>query len=113
MLKVTNLTSDSNQKITQITEDGLEFDITLIYLSTQSGWYMTIEYEDFIVQNMRLCNHKNILRSFINKLPFGLLVDVIDGGEPYFLEDFISGRVNIYVLTTTEVQEVETEVYGL
>jgi hypothetical protein len=40
-------------------------------------------------------------------LPFGLCVTVSDNFEPFLINDFVSGRVSVFLLTHDEVVEIE------
>jgi hypothetical protein len=48
-----------------------------------------------------------MLRQFRRNINFGLSCVVSDGGEPWFLSDFETGRVKIYELSTADVATVE------
>lgn len=110
MRTITEINNDSKQQLTFVTEDDYSFDFYIEFKPTQNGWFFDIEYGDFISYGNRLCNSPNILRQFKNILPFGIACTVNDGGEPYFIDDFASERVQIHLLTASEVLEMESDV---
>ena len=53
-------------------------------------------------------NHgPNILSSYSNVIPFGLMVLLTDDLDPCLINDFTSGRVSLYLMSSAEVAEME------
>lgn len=112
MQLLTELTSDYKQKYSITTEDNETFDLLLEYMTQQQCWYYSISYGDnFVINNQRLVYSPNILRQYKNIIPFGLAVNTLDQSDPYFLEDFESGRVEVTVLTESEVEQIEAQIF--
>lgn len=89
-------------------EDGGTIQLTLNFRSNQRCWFYSIlGSSGFTVNNRRLVNSPNMLRQFRRNINFGLSCVVSDGGEPWFLDDFINGRVKIYELSLADVATVE------
>ena len=86
--------------------------ITLYWAPTQLSWYFDIRYNDKISKGNKLVLGANILRSFSNLFPFGLMVVSDDLIEPFQITDFKIQRVKIYVLNNTEVLQFERLVYN-
>lgn len=86
--------------------------ITLYWAPTQQSWYFDIAYNDFVSNGNKLCLGPNILRSFNHILPFGLMLVSSDLLEPYKIDDFITQRVKIFVLNSTEIKQFERLVYN-
>lgn len=107
MIQVTGINTDAVQEYTLVTDDGVEFEFTMFYRPTQNGWFFDLEYEDTSIKGSKLVNFPNILRKWKNILPFGLACVVEDGTEAYFVEDFLTGRANLYVLNESEVEQIE------
>ena len=79
-----------------------------MYFSPRTqNWYIDIEYESFIQKGIKLVREPNLLAKHINVLPFGLCVTVSDNFEPFLINDFVSGRVSVFLLTHDEVVEIE------
>lgn len=107
MLQITNLTSDARQKFTIIGENGEIIPTYLYYLPTQIGWFMDITYGTFTANGLRLCVSPNIISQWKNIIPFGLLCTSNDGQDPYYLDDFTTGRINIYLLNSDDVEKFD------
>jgi len=108
---ITELTDDTKQSYTLVTEDGLKISFSLRYLPTQSSWYFDLSYGDITIYSRKLVLAPNILRRYKNILPFGLGCCSNDLVDPFLLTDFSSGRVQLYLLTSTEVEKIETSIY--
>ena len=107
MTWINNITDSPNQGLIfkTITGDAITFD--LVYISSNKGWYYSLTYGSFKLNNRRLVVGVNMLRAFRNILPFGLACTTIDGYEPVFIEDFKNGRANLYLLDSTDITAIE------
>ena len=112
MKQITEISDDPNQSFDIVTEDNQVFQLQLNYSDQQQGWFYSIVFEDFTLNNSRLVTSFNVLRSYSNILPFGIAIATEDGSEPIFIDDFSTGRVSFFLLTAAEVEEVEERVYG-
>jgi hypothetical protein len=89
-------------------EDGGTIQLTLNFRSNQRCWFYSISGSNGLsLNNRRLVNSPNMLRQFRNNINFGLSCIVSDGGEPWFLNDFETGRVKIYELSIADMALVE------
>lgn len=105
MQLINNITNEASQKISILFDDtSKKIVLELVYRPTQTGWFVDITYEDFIVRGLRVCINNNLLSQFQNRIPFGLLVISSDGYEPLSIEDFITDRVKIGILNKEEVE---------
>ena len=86
--------------------------INLYWAPTQMSWYFDIEYNDIVTRGNKLCLGANILRAFSNFLPFGMMVVSDDLIEPYRITDFATQRVKVFILNSSEVQQIERLVYN-
>tara|TARA_R110000851_G_scaffold306239_4_gene464496 strand:- start:949 stop:1287 length:339 start_codon:yes stop_codon:yes gene_type:complete len=112
MKKITEISADSRQKLTLVGENNEQIKFTLEYKPTQQSWYFDIELDSFNVYGLKLVNSPNALRNYTNLIPFGISCIVSDGSDPYFVDDFTSGRCEIFLLTEEEVGIIEEEVYS-
>lgn len=107
MRQITGLSIDAKQEFKIQIEDGGVAIFNFYFLQSQIGWFFDVTYGDFKTTGLRLVNSPNVLDAYFNILRFGLMVNVPDGAEPYFVDDFITGRVNLYVLSESEVKQIE------
>ena len=117
MKKIDNLDDNANQYASVTLSDKSQMVLTLHYRPIIQRWTFDITYGDsFTVNNLMLCVHPNILRSFRRTIPFGLSVVSVDGADPFTRYDFSSGRISLYALDNTgdytDVAYVESHVFG-
>lgn len=112
MNQVDNLSDDASQLTRVALPDGSLVVLALVYQPATQRWTISVSRNDFSVNNINLCNHPNLLRDFREVIPFGLACVSTDGGDPVLIEDFVSGRITLYVLTQADVAEVETNIFG-
>ena len=111
MRKITEIGVEPKQDLNIVGENNEKILFTIEYKPTQSAWYFSIVYAGFSLYGQKLLNSPNILRQFKNALPFGIMCEVVDGSEPYFVEDFREGRCNIYILNESDVLAVEESIF--
>lgn len=91
---VQGLTQEPKQTNIVRLPDGKTVTISLSF-STLNSWFIGIQYDDFLLYNQRLVIGE-ITKQYNYALPFRLIcVNTKDLGDPYFLEDFVSGRIYI------------------
>ena len=112
MKLITDLSDDAKQLFKVQIENANVATLNFYYLPTQSGWFFDISYETFKATGLRLTNSPNVLSAYQNILRFGLGCQVIDGAEPYFVDDFVTGRVKLYILSNDEINEMEKVLYA-
>lgn len=108
MKQVTSLTDDAKQNVNLVLDSGARVSMQINYLPNQQGWFYSLTYGTFIVNNMRLVTGPNVLRKFRNIIPFGISCLIADGFEPIYQSDFVSGRATLYLLNQAEIVQVET-----
>lgn len=109
---VDNLSDDASQLTRLALPDGSLVVLALVYQPATQRWTVSVTRNDFTVNNMNLCVHPNLLREWREVIPFGLAITSTDGGDPVLIDDFISGRIQLYVLTAADVIEIENNVFG-
>lgn len=107
MIEITEITNDAKQKLNFVGENGEKIVFTLDYQPFQQNWIFSLTYLDFFVSGCSLKNSANILKQYDNILPFGISCSVRDGTDPYYIDDFTTGRVKITLLTASEAEEIK------
>lgn len=115
MQVITSLTTSANQFHELVLDNNQSAKFTLRYYPRMFSWFFDIEYEDIVINNVKLVLHPNILRQFKSKLPFGLAIYTDNGSlvEPFQITDFQTGRVYLAILNSDEVQQVESEMFNV
>ena len=111
MKQITQITAQSRQKMILTTEDGKEITFSLTYRPTQRSWYFDLVYSDFTFYGCKLVNSLNILRRYRKIIPFGISCRSIGGIDPFMIDDFSRERSVLFLLTKTEVENLEKQVY--
>lgn len=114
MYRIMDLNGQPKQQIKVIVANNRVLKIDFTYSENQKCWFFDFDYNNgkFISKGHKLSNCPNIIRQYKNTLPFGIACYVIDGLEPWFLNDFVTGRVQFYILEKAEVQSLEQNLYG-
>ena len=105
------LTNDPAQQYTLIGEGGQQIPFFLRYLPRQQSWMFNISYNNFVLNGALLHLSPNILRQWRNVIPFGLAVMSADNYEPYYINDFVTKRIQLFLLDSAEVAEIEKEMF--
>jgi len=114
MKQFSSLTNDAKQKTAITLDDGTLVSVTLEYRDNQRGWFYSLNYgaTGFVINNRRLVVSPNMLRAFRNIIPFGFACISAGGSEPVFLNDFVSGRVGLYILESSDIPVAEAVING-
>lgn len=108
MQQITNLKDRARQTFRVQVTGGDTAEFFMYYLPSQRGWYFDITYGTFTATGLHLVNSFNVLNAYFNLLRFGLFCEVIDGSEPYFVDDFSTGRVKLYITDESEARFLES-----
>lgn len=108
MTQITGLTSSPTQTF-NIPEPSTRKPIyfTMRFCPRVQAFFIDIQYDTFSVKSLKLVRGMNILSRHINVLPFGLSVTVADNFEPFLINDMVSGRVSLWLLTQQESLDVQ------
>lgn len=109
---IDNLTDEPTQTTTLDLGDGTFAVLTLTYRPTVQRWSLTIADGTFEVDGINLCLSPNILRPWKNVIDFGIMCISTDGLDPFFIDDFSTGRVTMYLLTAADVASFEASFFG-
>ena len=106
MIELTNLTNEAKQSMILVGTNNEQIPFDLTYFPTQQLWSFNISYLDFEAKGITLVCAPNILYKFKNLLPFGIGVISTDGGDPYYIDDFIVKRIRIFLLDETDLENL-------
>lgn len=107
MKRLDGIRATGRQTLNAFASNGKRIDMTFVFYAAIQEWFINVTYETFELTGFRIFASPNILQQYENIIPFGLAVTVQGGAEPFLISDFSSGRVNIYVLTPEEVEQVQ------
>lgn len=112
MKRITVVGSENNQVFTMNTQSGKTVYFLLKYKEQQSGWFISIECDNFKVNNLRVVTSGNMLHQFRNLIDFGLKIDCEGNSDPVLRDDFSSKRATIYLLDSSEVTAFSEVISG-
>lgn len=105
------LNSNPRQTFSVLAEDGSTVTFSFVYLPSQQCWTVDVLRNDFAVKGIQLQVNPNILRNYRNVIPFGLSVTSEDGYDPYYLDDFDTQRIQVYLMSAADVEDFEREFF--
>ena len=111
MKKIIGLNSEPKQSLSFILENNNIVEIKLEYRENTKSWYYFIKKDGFEVNNRKLVISPNNLNSFKNIAGFGLAVMSNDKLEPYFIDDFETDRIELFILEESELNEIYSEYF--
>ena len=106
MKVLSGIRATGQQKLVTTADNGDVVEITLYFQSRTAVWKMDIESGDFILKGVRISRVLNMLCQHNNIISFGIGVIMNGEGEPFLINDFSTGRVQLAILTPSEVQAV-------
>lgn len=113
MQHITSITNQPKQRMTLVLENNETVDFHIYYLPRQQSWFYDFTYNNLTVNCSRVTLSPNALRQYKKNIPFGIMFDAESEVEPFDINDFANGRVNMYVLNSDEVKQVESEIFNL
>jgi hypothetical protein len=111
MRQITALTADSKQRYILVGEGNLRITIILYYMPRSQGWYMNLDDGSFSVNGIRVGVSYNILYKFKNLINYGIAITSTDGLDPFYINDFTSGRIRFLLLDKNDKELVEQVIY--
>ena len=112
MQQIMNITNEPKQSFVIPLSNGGSFILSIEYINSQIGWFFDIQSENGNTYCRRITNCPNLLRDKQNILKFSLSCYIDDNSEPYFVDDFISGRAKLYVLNEEDIKYIGRTQYG-
>ncbi|WP_373033341.1 hypothetical protein [Sulfurovum sp.] len=102
MKQITNITADSAQRHTILVGDKTIV-LTLKFLEVASIWCFDIEYNGFSKYGFKLSLNVQHLNNY--NLPFDFIIrDTTNTGiDPFQIDDFFSGRIEMYILEADDL----------
>ena len=91
---------------------GQNITLTLRYMPFQEIWVMDVEYQNIVINGVRVVNSPNILHTFKNTLPFGFMCASVEDIDPTFIDDFSTQRSNLYLLNEQDVLDITEGVFN-
>lgn len=113
MRQLNGIQATGTQKLATAAYNGDTVSITLYFKAAVQQWFFDLEWNSFILKGNRIYSSLNMLSQYEKIIPFGLACITNGGGEPFLVNDFSQGRVNIYLLSPEEVIEVQDFYIGL
>lgn len=110
MIKIDNLGPEARQSLGVVLDDLSVVNLEFTFLPAIQKWSYDLSYGSFSSKGNILCTHANIIRRYRKNLPFGIACVTADGTEPFMVDDFVSGRVSLYVLNADDVAYVEESI---
>lgn len=109
---ITNITNFADQTAGLQLPDGTSLTLELVYQGATERWIANVTYGTFSTSGVGVCCFPNILRQWRKVIPFGIAVTTADQTDPFNINDFSTGRVLVFLLTSSEVNEIENTVFG-
>jgi hypothetical protein len=103
MRLIDKISDKAFQQFSVLSEDNKLINFTLRYLPTQRAWIADIGD----TTGLHLTTSPNILRNLVNILSYGIAIITTDGLEPFFIDDFATGRCKMYLLNSADIQSIE------
>lgn len=105
MYQIQQITNDYLQTQTLLLPDGGQIVMTMKFVPMQFGWFIvSLQYNNFILEGVRIVNSPNMLHQFRNQIPFGLACFSTQNREPSLQQDFSTQASIMYVLSQAEVE---------
>lgn len=109
---INNIGNEEKQIQRVIMADNRFIDLTLEYKDQQQGWFASITYLTYTINNIRIVTSGNMLYQWRNIFQFGMSCVVEQGQEPTFQEDFLSGRAKLYILDRADTLNYSRVISG-
>lgn len=112
MIQITSIINTPDQTFQTSLADGSLIRFELIFRPRIPAFFLNLTWKTFTINGLKLANSLNLLGQF-RSLPFGIMVLLPDGTEPYLIDDFTTGRAQFYVLEQADLDYIKTQVGGL
>lgn len=113
MKLIQGLSDQPKQQISIVLDGGTIAVWSLAYRALQKGWFYDLSWNGSTVcMGQRLVASPNLLRQFINKIPFGISLVTRGDVEPTAINDLSNGLSVIYLLQGDDLSLVETAAFG-
>ena len=73
---------------------------------------MNVSYNDRVYNGIIISLFPNLMRQWRHLLPFGIACAAADGVDPFDIQDFSTGRCQLYLLDDADILELEATTLG-
>jgi len=105
------LSSDAKQNFLAPITGYDPVDITIEYKPSQYGWFISLVWGNFSINNERISISPNLLRQFKNVLPFGILISGFQAEEPIFITSWLENN-KFVILDQNDLSMIELRYYA-
>lgn len=112
MKQITTITQAPKQQHSLVLDNNETADFYLEYCGRMESWYFNIVYKDIIQKCIKVVLTPNALRHLRRILPFGIAFVSESQVEPFQIDDFSSGRIQMFILNEEDVLTIEDEFYN-
>ena len=92
------ITITENSGIEIINAQNETYRVYINYNSSRQGWFLDLISDNFKIYGIRITSVPNILRQWKDRLGFGIGVYCENKSEPFFFEDFNTGRAKLFLI---------------
>ncbi len=107
---IDTLSDDGTQLVRVLLDDGSTVQLTLVYRAATQRWSVDVLWGSFAANGLGVEVSPNFMRQWRDLVPFGLACLSTDGGDPVYVDDFTTGRCQLYVLDSDDVAAVEADI---
>lgn len=107
MTKIQGISDYPKQIFSIALPDGETLTLSLTYRPLQQGWFASVVYQNFEIDNLRVTCNYNILEQWSNLIPFGIACFTTQNQEPFFAQDFLAGNAALCLLDATDLENLE------
>ena len=111
MIEITNIDDNYNQQFQYVVEGYDTAYFNIYFKPRQLSWFMDLTFGNVEIFGERIAVSPNLLRQFKNRLPFGIAIYGPDLVDPFAVDAFLKGW-KFYILSKTEINEIEDDFYG-
>lgn len=103
------LRSIGQQRFQTRSDEGEVITLTKTYNPVIQAWFLDIETDTFSLFGQRITLVANLLEQYTKIIRFGISVLSTDGGEPFLINDFSTGRIQLAILNFSEIELIQDE----
>lgn len=92
------ITITENSTVEIINAEKETYTAYINYNSTRQGWFLDLVSDNFSIYGIKITSNPNILKQWQKRLGFGIGVICENNSEPFFWEDFNTGRAKMFLL---------------
>ena len=106
MIEITTIGAQPRQTFSIPLEGYDAIGVTMEFKPEQYCWFISIVWGNWGASNERVIASPNMLRQFVDILPFGFLISGPGSLDPFSVDAWQNGW-KFYLLDTTDIAEVE------